>query len=58
MLIPHFSGVSRDVCFVPLVCDTRVAKLGEKAPIWLLLAAVRALKFGFGALLATLWATF
>jgi len=32
--------------------------LGEKAPIGLLLAAVDALKFGFGALLGTFWPTF
>jgi len=37
---------------------TMVARLGEKAPTGRLLAAVGALKFGFGALLATFWATF
>jgi len=32
--------------------------LGEKVPIGQLLAAIGALKFGIGALLATFWATF
>jgi len=38
-------------------CDvSRVARLGGMAPIGLLLTAVGALKFGFGALIATFWA--
>jgi len=36
----------------------RVAKVGEKVPIRLLLAAIRTLKCGFDALHATFWATF
>jgi len=35
-----------------------VVKLGEKTPNGRLLAAVGALNFSFGALLATFWATF
>ena len=36
----------------------RVARLGGMAPTGLLLTAVGAIKFGFGALLDTFWATF
>jgi len=47
-----------DIFPVKNASETRVARLGEIAPIGLLLEAVGALKFGFGALLVTLWATF
>jgi len=36
----------------------RVARLGRKAPIGLLLTVNGTIKFGFGALIATFWATF
>ena len=36
----------------------RVARFGRKALIGLLLTAIGTLKFGFGASIATLWATF
>jgi len=37
---------------------SRVAILGSKAPIWLILTAVGTIKVGFGDLLATFGATF
>ena len=36
----------------------RVARLGRMVPTGLLLMAVGTLKFGFGAFIATFWATF
>jgi len=59
-------SVSHNIFYILLINNkavnqrttSRVARLGEKAPFGRLLAAVGALKFGFGALLATFWATF
>ena len=37
---------------------SRVARLGRNVPVGLLFTAIGALKFGFGALIVTFWATF